>query len=178
MPVTQWARADQYLDITVDADQMTWGIQVYTNNKAADANPKFETTVQPGLPGSNPAGLVDSQNHAKRLPVAWAVQASTYPVPAPVPADPEAGLADTNSFQWHYMADAQTPTIPQEDTIAFTPGHLNNVVLYNLGIHYGQDIDEFGTEWPPARIYLQANFSKAIASHYRTNKIVVEFFTP
>lgn len=52
--ISSWTVANEYIEIDVDVDTTTWGIQIYTDNKSADANPKYTGT-------SNPCGLVNSQ---------------------------------------------------------------------------------------------------------------------
>ena len=52
-----WTIGDQYMEIAYDTDELSWGIQIYTDNKAAAANPSY-----PGDPtkviDQQPAGML------------------------------------------------------------------------------------------------------------------------
>ena len=72
-----WKIADQMVRLTLDPSWPSWGVQVYTNNMGPAANPKFTPEVPPGLPGSNPAGLVNVAAPSLRLPLAWKIEANS-----------------------------------------------------------------------------------------------------
>jgi len=166
-----WARSDQYIDLTIAADERSWGIQMYTDNRASDANPRFQPSVSVGQPGSNPAGLVmASTPNDKRLPLAWKIQ--------PASAAPPAAGDPASTFGWFYFKDKQTPEILLENTTPFQNAEPYIKVADNRGIHYGTGDLEFGAEDAPYRIYVQANFSGALPKIYSTNKIILEYYTP
>lgn len=170
-----WTRANQYINVEIDPDDdQTWGVQIYTNNAAAGANPQFSTTVQSGQPGSNPAGLINASNVSQALPMAWNIEANTSTPPT---------AADPNSFPvWLPLQDQNTPTISAQNTTVFAPGEVFAQVKNNLGIHYIQGTAlssaDFGAQNPPNPIYLEANFANASAGTYQTSTLTVELFTP
>jgi hypothetical protein len=169
-----WKTADQYIKLTVDADTVAWGVQIYTNNTLPAANPRYTISGS-----SNPAGLVHTVITSQKIALAWSVKAATLPVTdvTPVAAEPN-NAGDSNSFQWIYIKDAATPTIPDENTTAFSPGEIPVTVRSQKGIHYGQNELDFGAENPPHYVFLEANFGQALAvSTYRTSTLVVEFFS-
>jgi len=182
-----WVRADQYLELAVDPyNNQTWGVQIYTDNKGSGANPTFSTTIPAGKSGSNPAGLVDMQKTSATLPLAWSIKAGTQTAIAAEPATAEpndngqnGNPTDPHAFQWLYMEDAQTPAIPSENTNQFQNGNSFVTVQDNAGIHFGQSDFEFGAQYPPNYIYLEANFKNALTPQtYQTSTLRVEFFTP
>ena len=73
-----WILADQYILLNVIPDNPTWGVQIYTDNMASDANPKFVSPVQSGLPGSNPAGLVLVGDPTETLSIGWHIQGDSH----------------------------------------------------------------------------------------------------
>jgi hypothetical protein len=173
-----WVLSDQYVELEVQPDNVSWGVQIYTDNMAGDANPPFSTTAHPGDSGSNPAGLVNRSLPSKTLPLAWSIKGST--ISAPSVADP-GNAADPNSFQWLYMVDRATPAIVSEHTNAFADGAAFQVVKSNVGLHFGQAPADFGSAVfnHPSKIYFQTNFSTAVTQRtYRTSKLFVEYFTP
>jgi hypothetical protein len=168
-----WFVADQYVRVETSPDRTSWGIQIYTDNMAPDANPTFTPATAAGQPGSNPAGLIDTVNRSKRLPMAWSIKGST--ITAPSAANPTSETPD--SFQWLYMLDRQTPAIALENTTAFTDGHPFATVKNNVGIRYGQAPTEIGPSDTANRIYLEADFRTAVTPRtYRTSTLRIEYF--
>jgi len=171
-----WTMADQYINMELDPDEFSWGVQIYTDNEASDASPKFQTTVPSGLPGSNPSGLIQVSNPSVTLPLAWSIKADTTTPPSAT--DPNK-TADPNSFQWLYMADANTPAIPAANTPQFVNGALVNTVKNNQGINYVQGLTQLGAANPPNAIYLETNLGLSTAPNtYRTTTIRLEYYTP
>ncbi len=169
-----WKIADQYFQIAVDANTTSWGVQIYTDNKASHATPKFE---KEGV--ANPAGLVNTSDPSRTISLAWSIKAGTRPVAevTPVAADPN-NESDDFSFQWLFMKDASTPDIPLEKTTAFVPGELPVTVRNQIGIHYGQRDTDIGSENPPNFLFLEANFGQSVGSRsYKTSTLTLEFFT-
>jgi hypothetical protein len=174
---TGWVRADQYLQLDVDINSISWGVQLYTDNTAADAVPKFVSPVASGQPGSNPAGLIDSATKGHPLPMAWAIVASSVSA-APVATDPNDSSQSVNSFPWSYVSDHGTPAIPGENTLAFVDGSIGSTIKNNQGIHYGHNDFAIGAEPPTNTLYLEANFSAALQPNvYQTSKLILELFT-
>lgn len=173
-PATTWKVADQYIQMTIDADTVGWGVQIYTNNTTPSSNPQY---AGPGT--SNPAGLISVGVPTHRLPLAWSVKAGTGPVTGvtPAAADPN-NPANLNSFQWVFMKDIQTPNVPAENTTAFANDQADVVVRNNKGIHFGQSPLDFGAENSPNYLFLESNFAGALAQQtYQTSKLTVEFYS-
>jgi len=166
-----WSVANQHIQLTLDPNVVSWGVQIYTDNTASDANPKWA-----GPAGTNPAGLVDTTLGTRAVPLAWSIKDSS--ITAPSAADPN-NTGDLNSYQWLFMKDKATPNIPATNTTAFFNGDPYMEVKSNQGIHFGGAPTEFGADNPPNNIFLEANFTSAITPlTYSTNKITVEYYTP
>ena len=176
-----WVRSGAYLQLNSTITVAGGGIQVYTDNKAADASPQFtlRSGVTVGSPGSNPAGLVDTTTTTKRLSMAWSIKDTTSA--APTADNPNSGGAD--SFQWLFMKDRQTPTIVLENTTAFTNGEAFVTVKRIVddgesGIHFGQAPTEFGAAPSPDFVYFQADFNTAVTPRrYFTSTLRLEAYT-
>lgn len=171
-----WVLANQHVQLTIDSDLTSWGVQIYTDNTAATASPRFDTTaVTPGLPGSNPAGIVDSVTKTSTLPLAWTVKDSS--ITAVTAANPS-NTSDPNSFQWLYLQDRATPTISAENSTAFVNGEPYATVKSNAGIHFGGGNAEFGGDNPPNNVFFEVNLSNAVTPrNYSTNTLTFEYFT-
>jgi hypothetical protein len=168
---TGWTRADQYLQLEIDSPYQAWGVQIYTDNKATDASPRYT-----GVTGSNPAGLVDTVNSSQTVSMAWCIKPNGITPPAT--ADPN-NAVDVNSFQWLYIKDRQTPDIPQLNTTAFVNGDYYVTARSNNGNQYASGPSDYGPEDPPEQIYFQANFMPTYAQRtYRTSTLRIEFFQP
>lgn len=152
-----WVRADQYIRLDLDPGTASWGVQIYTDNMSAGANPVF--TGDPAV--TDPAGLVDATETDRRLPLAWNIQSSTTTPPA-------SGDPDT-TFIWFYMKDKATP--------GFINGDGFMTVKNQQGIQYAQTF--FGSlQVPPNPVYIEAHFGAAVTPRtYRTSTLRVEFFT-
>lgn len=193
-----WVLADQYIQVDLDPDTTPWGLQIYTDNTASDASPKFTSAVTAGTVGSNPAGLVDMTTTTKVLAMAWSIKAATstivvgtntYTIP-PLAANPNNnGLlgnpTDPNAFQWLFMQDRGTPSIPLANTSAFSDGNSFVAVKNNLGIHFVQgstttlDSSQFGAANSPNYIYLESDFDNAVTPRtYKTTTLRLEFYHP
>ncbi len=169
----QWVLADQYIELHVDASTTTWGVQIYTDNLAEDAVPAYTGVISSFT--QTPAGLVDTVNPTRKLPLAWATRSigSTVTV---VSADPD-NEADPNSFQWLMMEDASQVAVPSQRAVRFFNGDPFITVMNNQGIHFAQSPLQFGPENSPIRIYLEANFQAAVTPRtYQTSTLRLEFF--
>jgi hypothetical protein len=165
-----WVVANQHIQLEMDPNVVSWGVQIYTDNTASDANPKWA-----GPASTNPAGLVDTTTRTHIIPLAWSIKDSS--ITAPSMADPN-NTSDPNSFQWLFMQDENTPNIPATNTLQFMPGEAYATVKSNVGIHFGGNPMEFGADNPPNNIFLEANLTNALAPlTYTTNKLTVEYFT-
>ena len=175
-----WAAADQYIQYEVDSDTTTWGVQIYTDNTATDANPRFTTRAAPGTIGSNPAGLVDASSPSITLPMAWrTVDLTTATLAA---FEPNACPGTGSACLWQYLQDFATPTISSQSTQAFLNGDPSVTLKDHTGIHYAQGIgistSTFGGANPPDVVYLEANFGQAVTPRtYQTSTVRLEYYT-
>ena len=153
-----WLQANQYIELVSTITAGNGGIQIYTNNEAADAAVKHSTSAA-GLA----AGLVDNTDTTKTLPLAWAIRDATTTV---VTGDPDV------VFNWLFFKD------PGSDA----PNTLVNGETYatakdGSGIHFGPADTEFGAAPSPDVIYLEANFASAVTPRTYSATIRVEAFT-
>lgn len=103
-----WKKASQYLQVTYNANQIGWGVQIYTDNLAATANPKYggDPTTDPSR---QPAGLIGVQNTLLTCPMAILVTDAVIPSPntnLQIPV--EAGSGDAIYFTSGYDEDTGT----------------------------------------------------------------------
>jgi len=100
-----WVKADQYIQLTVNADTTIWGIQIYTDNTAPDANPVFTTTVTPEIPDLTLRPRENTARPGLTVPLAWSIHADTTSSVA------NAGDPATDT-EWFYIQDLKTPSFP------------------------------------------------------------------
>jgi len=171
--------ANAYVQVNSTLTAAGSGIQIYTDNEAADANPTFTLPggVSPGQAGSNPAGLVDTTTTTAVLSMAWSIKATT--TTAPTQADPTS-TTDANAAQWLFFEDRNTPTIASQNTTAFADGAtFVTIKLAGSGIHFGQANTAFGAAPSPNFVYCEANFGAAVTPRtYKTSTLRLEAFTP
>ena len=172
--------ANAYVQLFSTMTASGGGIQIYTDNKAADAVPAYTGT-------SNPAGLVNASATTRTLPIVWSIKATTGT--APVAADPDRvcpqapGGVDPNAFQWLFFKDRGTPsggTSPCGDALtAFADGDVFTTVKQaGNGIHFGQGPGDFGPASSPNYIYAETNFSNAVTPNtYKTSTLRLEAYT-
>ncbi len=163
---TGWVAANQYIKINCVPDYSNWGIQIYTDNKASNANPKFTGT-------GNPAGLVCQTATTVALPLAWRcvdITTNTLSVQQGAPSYPArlwvTGLGNQYPcFLW--MED--------KNTAGFT-NNSDYVTVWNTsGIQTAEYAWSNATT--PIYIYLAADFANASTPNtYTTNKLTLEFF--
>jgi hypothetical protein len=184
-----WVAADQYLEVEIDPGNLRgWGMQIYTQNKHAEANPLYT-----GVVGTNPGGLIDTSSTSKRLPLCWRIVDKTTTSLTIVQGtdtklySQELGgqTSQFTCFQW--MKDRNTPSIPAENTTFFVNGEDPITVWDYEGMHYAEGVRAsdplyWGKFWgavkSPVIIYLGAKFSTAVTPRtYKTNTLRLEFFT-
>lgn len=160
---TQWACADQYIEITTDYHYPGWGIQIYTDNTNATASPRYTGT-------GNPVGLVDASTTTQVLPMCWrVVDVSTNTLGIQQTADyhlysPQLG---TGYNCWLFMMD--------KGTSGYADGSDDVTVWDIRGIHSSES--GFTGAMSPNYVYIGANFATALTPRtYHTNKLTVEVF--
>jgi hypothetical protein len=172
---SSWALADQYIQLTVDSDLTSWGVQIYTDNTASDANPAYTGTVSSTTPGG---GLVDASATGVVLPVAWEIVAVTSPTLNA--QEPNSCPGNGLGCLWSYMTDYAT--FSQGNPSVYN-GAPYVTLRNNYGIHYAQggaanDPSHFGAANPPNIVYLEANFAQAlVGTTYQTTTLRVEYYT-
>lgn len=175
--VGKWQTADQYIEISHEELDPTWGIQIYTDNKNSD----------PAYTGkTNPAGLVKVDNSTITIAMAWRItdkQPWEYDPEKPE-ADP---YADENkierddykgmtSYLWHFIKDKNTPDDPATpDRDEFINGEEYITVWSQKGIAW----NEGGKAGHPkkAYIYFAARLTTApIGVEYKTTTLTLEAY--
>jgi hypothetical protein len=174
MAGSSWALADQYIQLTVDANTPSWGVQIYSDNTGSGASPLYTGVVSSSAPAG---GLVNTSSTSVVLPMAWETMAVTSPTL--VAQEPNSCPGNGLGCLWSYMQDAAVFT---QGNLSVYNGAPFITVKNNLGIHYAQgttlDATEFGAANPPNVIYLEANFNSALGNlSYKTSTLRVEFFT-
>jgi len=74
---TNWVGAGAYIVLKSTITLSNGGIEIYTNNRAADANPLYKGGVQVSSGAANPTGLVDV-NYPRKLFVCAGVSRLTH----------------------------------------------------------------------------------------------------
>ncbi len=157
------------LDSTITASG--GGIEIYTDNTAADANPRYTGVISSTT--QTPAGLVDTTLTTQKLPVAWSIKAN---LGAPVADNPNSGGG--NSFQWLFHEHRAQIAVPSQSAGAFVDGDAYVTVKNTNGIHFGQAPTEFGAAGSPNFIYTEAGFTAALTPRtYRTSTLRLEAYT-
>jgi len=162
-----WNVADVYLKLDFDPGTTYWGIQIYTNNKETNANPKYTGT-------GNPAGLLVSTattTTAEPLPMSWTIEDDTRTVSSLGKGTPEDWVSGGGAYKW----------IEDRDTTGFYDGKgyvtlwNRKGVLWNTWDSGGSDTR--GWKNSPNYIYFGSNFDKAKAGiEYKTNRLIIELY--
>lgn len=192
--VNIWKLADQYLQVDADTSFSDWGVQIYTDNCAADADPQFYI-VNPS--SVNPAGLLATDDRTGRIPLCWKITdelwtASSPPPeqggPGPGPQDPvevpDPTIPNAYYFENNYlwMKDRGTPDDPETPSLdeTFADGEYYVTVWDQQGIQWGGDPAEHGGGMSsPNYIYIGGKFINATTPRtYKTNKMTLEMYFP
>jgi hypothetical protein len=161
-----------------------WGVQIYTDNCAADADPQFYI-LNPS--SYNPAGLVRVADRQKPLKMCWRITDSLIPNTAGDLAIAEKqsglvislynpGLGDGYScYLW--MKDRKTPALTSENSTAFADGEDYVTALDSTrGFQHAEGTWSSGPS-TTKYIYLGARFTDAVTpAVYKSGKLAVEFF--
>jgi|GEM_PF-3217407 len=182
--------ANQYVKISNYRSSMSsWGIQIYTDNLAADANPRFTGNMP-----SNPAdvrvnGLIGTSDSGYRVPILWQVwdYAKGYYNGTETPEYDTNGYTRTNLAEWDgdraefaFMMDksdgdwSKDQYSPNYRTLINSSGELGAPVPF--------DEEQYG--YSPRRIpvgnalyvYLAVDYTGAPAQTYTTNKITIDIY--
>jgi len=147
--VSTWVVSEQYVEVTYDANQTGWGVRVYTDNKAADADPKAT-----GATDDDITGLIGSVTTEKNAALSWEVFDDTTSVTAAVPAvgNDWLWLKDKSQSDWANIGD-----------------QLDYTTIVNVtGIKHKLSRDPGSS---PIYVYFEGNFSNSEIQQYKTNKL-------
>lgn len=177
---TEWMRARQYVKLSSTITVIGGGIQVYTDNCAADANPRFYVVNPTSF---NPVGLIKNSTRDKGLKMCWRLTDNTTDTltinsvmqgTAVKLYNPDLG-STYPCFLW--MKDRSCPdlpTTPENDAFANGEDYVTMLEEYR-GAQHAE-----GTWAPmasPNYLYLGANFVDAAAPEtYRTSALRIEAF--
>jgi len=159
-----WVLAEQYIEIECDPDSTSWGIQIYTDNKSEQAEPKYTGSL-------DPCGLVDTTTGVFVLPMAWTIEYTTRTRTALINTDkgqPEPGSwVSGGGWMWKWMKD--------KNSSGFQNGGNYVTCWDNSGLLWNDW--QRDSKKSPNYIYLSANFSNAVGGRkYKTNQLKIEFF--
>lgn len=170
-----WKLADQYIQLNTNITASgAGGVQIYTDNMAADANPKFTGNVQ----AQTPAGLVAVGDTTKKLPTAWRIVSDLTTVTGP--AVPVGSVSNPDGYAWLYHKDKSQVAIGTDVTPWQDGEDFVTVYKAGAGIHFGQASNEFGgfKTVDQNYIYTEADFTAATTPNtYSTNKLILEAYT-
>ncbi len=176
-----WVQASQYVQITSTLSVAGSGIQTYTNNTIATANPKYSGAVS----STAAAGLVDTVNTTAVLPLAWQVRA-TGTNPEAVDDPNCTGAAGQPAFcapvgvatgwAWFYYEDQAGGLMPNAPANSYIQVEKAGGVPQ---IQFAQGSFGGGAVSGINNMYLEANFQNATGgSTYQTSTLTVELFNP
>jgi hypothetical protein len=186
LAVTEWKAADQYIEVTNTYNRTGWGIQIYTDNCASDANPRFYI-VDPS--SVNPCGLIATVDKKSVLPLAWRIMGETTAyanlgieeVEDSVVRDKHhlesTNLPGVGYYPWVWMKDAKTPAISAQYTSAFVNGEDYVTIWNETGVHHAEGPLDYYASPSPNYVYIGARFTTATTPRmYRTSKLTLELF--
>lgn len=165
-PGCGWQMADQYIELNLTYSNTGWGIQIYTDNKANDANPKFSGTGDPG-------GLVDTQSTSNKLPMCWHITDAKT-----TDCHIRQGAPNASSRLWLQELGDSFPCffwVKDRSTQNFAYSEDYITLWDNRGIQYAEAA--WGGAMSPNYLYVGADFSNAVTPRtYTTNKFIIELF--
>ena len=162
-----WKIADQYIEISYDPTLPEfWGLQIYTDNKNKEADPRYTGT-------GSPAGMVKVGNTIFSLPMIWLIKDTPILPNEPVERPDKLGF---ESYNWHYFKDKSNVDLPHTPFDESFENAEDYVVLWNQS---GIAWNEGARSGKPATayVYLAANFIMAsVNSQYTTNTLTIETY--
>jgi hypothetical protein len=163
---TRWKAADQYIEVKNDYYGSSWGLQIYTDNKASNASPKYTGT-------GNPVGLVNTTTTTVALPLAWRIVDVTTSTVSVMQ-----GEATHPTRIWESQLGNQYPCynwMIDKSSGSFT-NSADNVTAWDIrGIQHAEST--WGGAMSPNYVYIAADFTNALTpATYTTRKLVLELF--
>ena len=183
---TKWKQSDVYLELHTTTTLVGSALQIYTDNTAADASPKYL-----GQPSQrDPSGLVGSSTtvyvptlSSTSLSMCWRVQPSTTQAAQTI----NQGTAGFPYRLWEttggsgfpcyiWMKDKATVNITGSNTTNFVNGDDYDIVVDSVrGIQQAEYTWLAATS--PCYIYFGANFTSAVSpAKYSTTTLRLEAF--
>lgn len=175
---TNWQRAKQYAEIVSVITSSSGLVQIYTDNCATDANPKFYIVTPTSF---NPVGLVKTDTKDRTLKTCWRVCDSTITLAAgdiqqAVNNQLYSSVYGSSYPCYIWMKDAKTPNITSENTTQFVNGEDYVTVMdANRGGQHAEGT--WGLFTSPDYIYFGAKFTGAVRpATYQTNTLRIEAY--
>jgi hypothetical protein len=163
-----WKEADQYLEVDYFSDQSGWGVQIYTDNHHAGADPAYTGDTTAGWEG---AGLVGVTAPSYFVPMAWTAQTATGTARPDIITTDIYGTLDSNKGYAYFKDPMQqvvgnNPFVPGDDyiTLINVNGLATNKPSWRIAAS------------SPVYVYLIANFIGRPNQTYRTNQLIVELY--
>ncbi|MBN1823951.1 MAG: hypothetical protein JW803_06515 [Endomicrobiales bacterium] len=180
---TEWRRADAMMIMWSTVTIAGSGIQIYTDNMAADATPQINITH---VSSTNPAGLIALNDSSYTpLPMCWrVVDVSTDSLTIEQQTGSPYSLFSTELGGesggypcFIYMKDRADQSVPTKNVDPFTDG-MDYVCIKQAGNGIQHAADTFGSASSPDYIYFGAKFTDALAGEtYRTTTMRIERYT-
>jgi len=177
---TTYVTAGQYIDIGY-AYSGSWNIQIYFNNKAEDAFPRFMGEINSVDRWAN--GLIGMVNGGYRVPLKYQVfQTKMYTNPGDNPPWDDdyqtAYIVDRSDYDWWGKPeDGYGPGNPDPYTVGYR-------VIFNDGAELGYPLDpvnenvhRLGTVGENLYVYVGGDFTDLPGQRYTTSKLMVEIVT-
>jgi hypothetical protein len=163
-PGTVWVRANQYLEVLYSSTDPAWGVQIYTDNHNAGANPLYTGPTTFGYEG---AGLIGATSTTTYATLAWCAYDT---LPGTPPAAPGADLIPSGSI-WSYFKDPMQTA----GTYPFVNGEPYITFVNPSGVTLDNNITR-GAATSPVYLYLSVNFYGRPNQVYRTNQLTIELY--
>ena len=161
-----WKTADQYILLHTTITYVNWGIQIYTDNKAADASPKYNGTASDGF------NLVGVSNAETKLNMCWKASDNTINPGQPIHRADYSGFTD---YCWKWMKDKSNT-----GDNAFTDDEFYVRVVADDGMYWHENPGQGGNPGSftsPVAIYIGAWLRGSLAQEYKTNKLILELYS-
>jgi len=165
--------SSQYIEI-IYVSSGSWGIQIFTDNKAEDARPRFTGS------GDRASGLVGMTDSGYRVPVLWQVwqEKKGYYNGAETP-EFDTTVDDGDRAEFAFVMD-------KSDSDWSVPYARNYRTLIDHDGLLGAPVPLAAPPpgyWPrsgntgqPIYVYLAADFTEAPAQQYTTNKLIIDIY--
>lgn len=162
---SNWNKSDQYIQIDYDANDIGWGIRIYTDNNNASADPSYTGPTSSGSEGAGLIGVTDTTQYA---PLAWTAIDALTDTPSALPTD---SVIPSNAG-WAYFKDPIQSSFSNnvgDDQEYLTIINSSGMALNTVA---GRDYNAAS----PIFLHVAGNFKNIPNQTYRTNQIILELF--